>query len=65
MKSHPSINVSFTPVNHRQGNIKVGPLSSTFFQPFGHFEGQLKGHDGVMSSFKGMRGVTEEHQAYW
>lgn len=59
------VDLSFHPLGERQENVNYGVLVSRFHQPFGRFEGTIRGADGARHALVGTFGVTEEHFARW
>ena len=59
------IDLTFQPLGKRKGKLSTGILGYDFTQPFGIFKGTLqdKNHEDVLIA--DMRGVTEEHLAWW
>lgn len=57
------LDVEFTPAGERVGKINLGLIMSDFHQPFGSFEGTMKGPDGETVRVDGQFGVCEHHLA--
>ena len=59
------VDLSFHPLGARQEDVNYGVIVSRFHQPFGRFEGSVRGADGARHTLVDAFGVTEEHFARW
>ena len=58
------IQLRFFPEGERSAALRTGLVTSQFFQPFGRFEGFLRGN-GSPCELDAVSGFTEEHYAVW
>ncbi|HET57923.1 MAG TPA: DUF2804 domain-containing protein [Deltaproteobacteria bacterium] len=58
------VTIRFVPEGIRSANIQAGLFASRFSQPFGRFQGSLRGN-GMDVQLADVSGFTEEHYARW
>lgn len=59
------VDILFKPAGKRVGTFNSGIFKFNFTQPFGHFQGKLNGEGDQILNFNDIRGVAEEHYAWW
>ncbi|MDP8256154.1 MAG: DUF2804 domain-containing protein [Candidatus Alcyoniella australis] len=57
--------LEFEPQGQRSESIRVGPIISEYFQPFGLFNGFIVDEQGVRREIKNQFGCTEKHASTW
>lgn len=59
------VNIKFDPIYERIAKTDFVILKSKIHQMVGSFSGEIKGHDGEVIQFQGLRGCAEDHYGQW
>lgn len=59
------LELSFTPLFCRQEKVQAGLLASNFRQYVGHYQGEIRLHDGQVLKLTQCLGLAEDHYAKW
>ena len=60
-----AVDLTFKPQGQRMERIRVGPLTSSYTQPFGLFSGKLRDGEGMVHTVEDMFGIAEDHVVTW
>ena len=60
-----AVDLTFKPQGQRMERIRLGPVVSSYVQPFGLFSGKLRDAQGVVHSVEDMFGIAEDHVVTW
>lgn len=59
------VELEFHPEGIRQNRTNIGPIRSSYEQPFGTFKGRLRAADGTLHEVRDIFGVAERHEVWW
>jgi hypothetical protein len=60
-----AVDLTFKPQGQRMERMHLGPVMSSYTQPFGLFSGKLRDGKGMVHSVEDMFGIAEDHAVTW
>jgi hypothetical protein len=60
-----AVDLTFAPRGYRSERIRIGPINSTYTQPFGLFSGKVRDAEGRIHTLEDLFGVAEDHTVTW